>query len=140
MIASAAVKIYDKRQNVIVTIPCHRHADAFQILRDFGYRRFIDYNEVAQGFLDENDNFLSRIEAKKAAQKCGQLNHETETQELYSEDLWQRRKIMIRGVYRANARSLLGVMYAMTDFNDEMYLVNETEDGEFPFAVDKYRV
>ena len=87
MIASAAVKIYDKRQNVIVTIPCHRHADAFQILRDFGYRRFIDYNEVAQGFLDENDNFLSRIEAKKAAQKCGQLNHETETQELYSEDL-----------------------------------------------------
>ena len=67
MIASAAVKIYDKRQNVIVTIPCHRHADAFQILKDFGYRRFIDYNEVAQGFLDENDNFLSRIEAKKAA-------------------------------------------------------------------------
>ena len=49
MIASAAVKIYDKRQNVIVTIPCHRHADAFQILRDFGYRRFIDYNEIAQG-------------------------------------------------------------------------------------------
>lgn len=88
MIASAAVKIYDKRQNAIVTIPCHRHADAFQILRDFGYRRFIDYNEIAQGFLDENDNFLSRIEAKKAAQKCGQLSHETGTQELYSEDLW----------------------------------------------------
>ena len=44
------------------------------------------------------------------------------------------------GVYRANARSLLGVLYAMTDFNDEMYLVNETEDGKFPFTVDKYRV
>ena len=30
MIASAAVKIYDKRQNVIVTIPCHRHATLFK--------------------------------------------------------------------------------------------------------------
>lgn len=44
------------------------------------------------------------------------------------------------GAYRANARSLLGVIYAMTDFNDEMYLVNETEDGKFPYVVDKYRI
>lgn len=44
------------------------------------------------------------------------------------------------GKYRANARSLIGVIYAMTDFNDEMYLVNETDDGVFPHAIDKYRV
>ena len=44
------------------------------------------------------------------------------------------------GHYRANARSLLGVMYAMTDFNDNMYLINETEDGFFPGVIDKYRV
>lgn len=44
------------------------------------------------------------------------------------------------GKYRANARSLMGVMYAMTDFNDEMYLINETEDGAFPHMFDKYRV
>ena len=44
------------------------------------------------------------------------------------------------GTYRANARSLLGVMYAMTDFNDHMYLVNETEDGVFTGAIDQYRV
>lgn len=44
------------------------------------------------------------------------------------------------GTYRTNARSLLGVIYAMTDFNDHMYLVNETEDGVFPGTIDKYRV
>lgn len=44
------------------------------------------------------------------------------------------------GVYRANARSLLGVLYAMTDFSDNMYFVNETEDGVFPNAIDQYRV
>lgn len=44
------------------------------------------------------------------------------------------------GEYRTNARSLLGVIYAMTDFNDKMYLVNETEDGSFPGYIDKYRV
>lgn len=43
------------------------------------------------------------------------------------------------GTYRANARSMLGVIYAMTDFADEMYLVNETEDGMFPSTIDKYR-
>ena len=41
---------------------------------------------------------------------------------------------------RVNARSMLGVIYAMTDFNDEMYFVNETEPGVIPSCVDKYRV
>ena len=44
------------------------------------------------------------------------------------------------GKYRANARSLIGVIYAMSDFNDNMYLINETEDGAFPKAIDQYRV
>ena len=44
------------------------------------------------------------------------------------------------GAYRANARSLVGVFYAMTDFNDHMYFINETEDGVFPSFIDKYRV
>ena len=44
------------------------------------------------------------------------------------------------GKYRANARSLIGVLYAMTDFNDNMYLINETEDGAFPTMIDQYRV
>lgn len=44
------------------------------------------------------------------------------------------------GNFRANARSLLGVIYAMTDFSDHMYLVNETDDGNFPSVIDKYRM
>ena len=43
------------------------------------------------------------------------------------------------GTQRANARSLLGVIYAMSDFNDEMYLVNMTRDGVYPSFVDAYR-
>lgn len=42
--------------------------------------------------------------------------------------------------YRADARSYLGVIYASAEFGDEMYLVNETKDGEFPSFVDSYRV
>ena len=44
------------------------------------------------------------------------------------------------GVHRANARSLLGVIYAMSDFHDEMYLVNETQNGVYPSFVDAFRV
>ena len=44
------------------------------------------------------------------------------------------------GVHRADARSFLGVVYASVDFNDEMYFVNETEDGNFPSCIDAYRV
>ena len=43
------------------------------------------------------------------------------------------------GIQRANARSLLGVIYALSDFNDEMYLVNMTRDGVYPSFVDAYR-
>ena len=45
-----------------------------------------------------------------------------------------------QGKQRINARSLIGVIYALTDYNDEMYLVNETQDGIFPSFVDQYRV
>lgn len=42
--------------------------------------------------------------------------------------------------YKADARSMLGVFYAMSEFNDNMYLVNETVDGKFPSSIDQYRV
>lgn len=44
------------------------------------------------------------------------------------------------GKQRVSARSLVGVLYAMTDFNDNMFFVNETVDGEFPSFIDSYRV
>lgn len=93
MVCRAAVKIIDLRQNgKEVTIPCHRHCDAFQILHDFGYKRE-DYKEVAQGFLDEHDNFMTRLEAMDHAIKTGQIDlhycHVSPIgKELYSEDLW----------------------------------------------------
>lgn len=41
---------------------------------------------------------------------------------------------------RVNARSLLGVIYAMTEHQDEMFLVNLTEDGILPSSMNKYRI
>ena len=43
------------------------------------------------------------------------------------------------GKIRADARSLLGVIYASADFGDTMYLVNDINDGEFPAFIDTYR-
>lgn len=43
------------------------------------------------------------------------------------------------GTQRANVKSILGLMYAMMEFGEEMYLVNLTNDGHFPTKIDKYR-
>lgn len=90
-IARAAVKVFDKRQGKEVIIPCHRHCDAFQILKEFGYLRGVDYYEIGQGFLDAKDNYLNRIEAKQRVIQIGQQttkNFGDNYPELYSEDLW----------------------------------------------------
>lgn len=86
MIAKAAVKIYDKKQQKEIIIPCHRHYEAFYILKEFGYN-WNDYDYVQEGFLDEHDNFLSRIAAAKEAIRCQQVALDFKG-ELYSEDLW----------------------------------------------------
>ena len=89
MIVSAAVKIKDLRQDKEIIIPCHRHCDAFYILKQFSYKKDIDYKEIAQGFLDEEDNFYARTEAWNEAYKCNQLMVINNTsKELFSEDLW----------------------------------------------------
>jgi len=82
----AAVKIYDKKQDKTWNIPCHRHCDAFLILKEFGYTRN-DYEILEQGFLDSEDNFYNRCEARKNAIESGQIQT-SEYSELYSEDLW----------------------------------------------------
>lgn len=43
------------------------------------------------------------------------------------------------GKHRVNAKSVIGVMYTMLDFPEEMFLVNETNDGHIPSFVDSYR-
>ena len=87
-ITRAAVRIFDKKQNKEIIIPCHRHCDAFLILKEFGYYRS-DYDILDQGFLDRDYNFLNRIEAKKVAKKFDQiLTTDSNDARLYSEDLW----------------------------------------------------
>ena len=44
------------------------------------------------------------------------------------------------GKQRVSARSVVGMLYAMTDFNDNMFFVNDTNDGIFPNFIDAYRI
>lgn len=44
------------------------------------------------------------------------------------------------GKVRVNARSLLGVLYFVSEHNKETYLVNETSDGVIPSGIDQYRI
>ena len=90
MVCRAIVKIvlFDANSIKEITIPCHRHCDAFHILHDFGFQKHVDFKEVAQGFLNEHDNFMDRREAFVEAVRCGQIQSEGQCKELYSEDLW----------------------------------------------------
>ena len=89
-IVSAAVKIFEENLQKEITIPCHRHCDAFYILKEFGYKPTTGYKEIAQGFLDEHWNFVDRVAAHKIAYDAGQIPHDEpyKPTELYSEDLW----------------------------------------------------
>ena len=103
MVAKAAVKIkiIDPYNSLLnekeIVIPCHRHCDAFQILKAFNMRRDVDFEEIAQGFLDENDNFMTRAEAWQEARRCYQFldsyiekycDSPNPPTILYSEDVW----------------------------------------------------
>ena len=90
MIVKAAVKIHDKRLNKDTVIPCHRYADAFLILKEFGYKRGTDYEEIAQGFLDSKGRFYTRIEVSAWMIKHKQKIKFSDFSngELYSEDLY----------------------------------------------------
>lgn len=43
------------------------------------------------------------------------------------------------GKERVNARSMIGVLYAISDMGDNMYLVNNTTDGLFPLELEPFR-
>ena len=44
------------------------------------------------------------------------------------------------GKQRVSARSVMGVLYAMTDFNDNMFFVDDTTEGVLPTFIDEYRI
>lgn len=90
MIVSAAVRIYDKKQNKEIILPVHRHCDAFYILKALGYSQtdFIS-TQKDQGFLDEKDNFYDRVSAYEHVWLHDQIHIDNYTpRELFSEDLW----------------------------------------------------
>ncbi len=97
MITAAAVKILLKKENREVIIPCHRHGDAYKILKDLGFQSS-DFKTVKQGFIayevDPDDpfngieTFLDRKEALIHAKRNRQILTSMSDDELYSEDLW----------------------------------------------------
>ena len=44
------------------------------------------------------------------------------------------------GTHRVNARSMLGLLYMATEHPKELFVLNETNDGEFPPALDNFRI
>ena len=97
MIISAAVKILLKKENREIIIPCHRHGDAYRILKDLGFHPS-DFETVKQGFIayvvDPDDpfngieTFLDRKEALAHAKRSHQISTSISEDELYSDDLW----------------------------------------------------
>lgn len=95
MIICAAIKIQVEGLDHETIIPCHRHGDAFHILKDLGFTPKVKYKEITQGFINHNGEFLDRKEAFLHALNCGQLSASTRwykdndnQKELYSEDLY----------------------------------------------------
>lgn len=90
MIEKAAVKIKPFHEEHTYLIPCHRHADAYEILHMFGYKQ-ATYEVICEGFITDSGMFLDRYEAAEYAYDHGQLVDDPETEhitQLFSEDLW----------------------------------------------------
>ena len=95
MLICAALLMQVEGLDHTTILPCRRHGDGFQILRDLGFAQKTKYRVISQGFIDHNGNFLDRIEALEHAKQCGQLTATTiwykedhNDIELYSEDLY----------------------------------------------------
>lgn len=95
MLICAALLLQIEGLGHTTTLPCRRHGDGFEILKDLGYYPKTKYKVIKQGFIDHNGNFLDRYEAWSHALQCGQLSQSTRWYkednrdcELYSEDLY----------------------------------------------------
>ena len=95
MILASAIKFKIEKTDKEVVLCGVRHGDIFSQLKSLGFEPHKGYKEIEQGFIDHNNNFLTREEAYKHAKEIGQLCcrivHDRETTygvELISEDLW----------------------------------------------------
>ena len=95
MILAAAIKFKIEKTNKEVILCGARHGDIFAQLERLGFEPCKGYEEIEQGFIDHNNNFLTREEAYKHAKEIGQLSSRiaharecTYGKKLISEDLW----------------------------------------------------
>lgn len=92
MILATAVKFYIEETNKEVVLCGHRHWNVFEQLQLLGFKPQKGYKEIAQGFIDDKNNFLTREEAFEHAIDCGQILDTRAPgdpcERLVSEDLW----------------------------------------------------
>lgn len=97
MILAAAIKYKIEATGKEVVLCGARHGDVFDQLEALGFEPRKGYKEIAQGFIDHKNNFLTREEAYEHAKMCGQICekiiHEREEKNVFgkkmiSEDLW----------------------------------------------------
>lgn len=96
MILASAIKYYVPQTDKEVILCGARHGDIFKQQYLLGFKPH-ELKEIEQGFIDHNNNFLTRKEAFAHAKECGQLcamriyereNGAVGGTNLISEDLW----------------------------------------------------
>ena len=95
MVLASAIAYRIEKTNSVVVLCGARHSDIFKQLNLLGFEPKKGYEEIEQGFIDHNNNFLTRKEAYEHAKACGQLcakiideYEKTGDLSLISEDLW----------------------------------------------------
>lgn len=97
MILASAIKYKIEATGKEIVLCGARHGDIFEQLEGLGFGPRKGYKEIAQGFIDHKNNFLTREEAYDHAKMCGQICakivYEREVEGLFgkkliSEDLW----------------------------------------------------
>lgn len=83
LIVQSAIKYEDN-----LVLAGRRHSDVIAAAALIG--RYTRSNSSVQGFVDNEDTFYTRAEAKELCLENGQIPKDHEG-ELYSEDLWQGR-------------------------------------------------
>jgi len=84
MIVASAIKVTQEGKEPFI-VTGYRHCHCFETIHEMGIRRpFVD----EQGFVTDEDNFLTREEAFKYAMIIKQIVYPIQFGTLYSEDLW----------------------------------------------------
>lgn len=87
MIVCAALLVDGK-----IIVPCYRHNTGFEMLKELTGKKYSEYESIDDGFMNHKGEFLTREEAWKHAEECGQLSsnvlYTTKYKVLFSEDLY----------------------------------------------------